>query len=563
MATESSPFIPRDGLLLYLDAASRYSFRGEPTTNTVNHPSASANRYNNPGFSGGIVDTGDTFLGSKIWEVTFIPQDTGRVPRLGSTEGFGFMHGMGVAPLANTNYMASVYFKTDYPLVSTASQGFINTYSNIPGWGFAGTSTTRFKEDGWTRLYTRYNNTITIGGEPYSQRGVSNTLNAIVNTTQTTQVLFTVTLQSNGTFLTTTDYGSSAVGGTMANFATMVGLRSANPSITNAGGIVGLSTGTSAIVNHGLDTTSWTKLSDVNTLLKTSLPSTYYVLVNVPSTGGVNRTISFNLSMNGFYTSVSDNKYWKVTFDVSNLQVNDVIRTYWAAPMIEQHSRLLPSKFVIGTRGTTVAAGGGWANLMTDNYHGEIPDGIFGSKDNNGILSLDGVSNYIDLNNGIWGSTFTNTVGANYSIRCVIRPKAIGTNQAIVSQRHGDAVSLYLMDNGKVTFEIDDTNTRVGTNTVLQNNNWYDITVVFFNNTSSSFVEYYVNGIFERSETKWDSNGTSINNNLWIGWQSRTDYGINPTFFNGDIALVQIYNRAITRGEVYRNFVSTRSRFGI
>jgi hypothetical protein len=219
--------------------------------------------------------------------------------------------------------------------------------------------------------------------------------------------------------------------------------------------------------------------------------------------------------------------------------------------------------FVNGTRGATVATGGGWKDMTLSGNNGALTNSPTFDSDNLGSLVFDGVDDYITLSNPNWSSVFNNTIGNNFSLRCIIKPTNIGTHQALISQRHGDAMSLFLLANGKVTLEMDDTSNRVGTNTVLQNNNWYDITVTFENNTSQSRAYYYVNGQFERDELKWDGNGVSTNNNLWIGWQSRTNYDINPTYFNGEIAYVQIYNRALTAEEVLQNYNATKGRYGL
>jgi hypothetical protein len=221
------------------------------------------------------------------------------------------------------------------------------------------------------------------------------------------------------------------------------------------------------------------------------------------------------------------------------------------------------TRFVAGTRGTTVATGGGWVDRSGNSNHGELVNGPTYNSSNLGSISFDGVNDYINCGNSTISSLFNNTIGNNFTIECMIRPSSIGTNQALVSQRHGDAMSLYLMNTGKVTLEMDDTNNRVGTNTILQNGNWYNIVVTFTNNTSNSFCEYYINGVFERSETKWDSNGIDINNNLWIGWQSRTDYGINPTYFSGSISFVKVYNRTLSASEILQNYNATKGRYGL
>jgi hypothetical protein len=242
---------------------------------------------------------------------------------------------------------------------------------------------------------------------------------------------------------------------------------------------------------------------------------------------------------------------------------DDVIDCYISEFQIEKRSYSTP--FVNGTRGNTVATGGGVADISNNNNHAEFLASTFNSS-NLGSIVFDGTDDYLNLSgNNTWNmfASSSGTIGNNFTICAWIYPTNIGTDQAIVSQRHGDAMSLFLMSNGKVTFEMDDTGNWVGTNTVLQNNNWYYVVVTFYNNTSNSYCEYYVNGIFERSETKWDSNGVSPVSDLWIGWQSRTNYGRNPGYFAGRIPLVKIFNRALTADEILQNFNSTKSRFGL
>jgi hypothetical protein len=228
---------------------------------------------------------------------------------------------------------------------------------------------------------------------------------------------------------------------------------------------------------------------------------------------------------------------------------------------IQVEQKPYSTPFVNGTRGATVETGGGWADRSGNSINGELVNNPTFDIANRGSLVFDGVDDYINIGNSIWSTIFDNTINNNFTLSLWMKPTNIGTDQALISQRHGDAMSLFLMSNGKVTFEMDDTQNFVGTNSILENNIWYNIIVTFYNNTSNSYCEYYVNGDFERSETKWDGNGTTINNNLWIGWQSRTNYGRNPGFFEGLISYIHIYNRAISSHEVKQNYNAIKGRY--
>ena len=57
------------------------------------------------------------------------------------------------------------------------------------------------------------------------------------------------------------------------------------------------------------------------------------------------------------------------------------------------------TRFTAGTRGTTVATGGGWADLSGNAYHGEILNGTTTNSDETiqGTLEFDGTDDYVSL----------------------------------------------------------------------------------------------------------------------------------------------------------------------
>jgi len=59
------------------------------------------------------------------------------------------------------------------------------------------------------------------------------------------------------------------------------------------------------------------------------------------------------------------------------------------------------TRFTLGTRGTTVATGGGWADISGNSNHGEILNGTSTSNDNTvlGALDFDGTNDYLSIDN--------------------------------------------------------------------------------------------------------------------------------------------------------------------
>jgi hypothetical protein len=551
MSISSGPkVINDDSLILNLDAANFKNTDSTTITNIINPFTVNYSAYNNPGFVTTVTRTNELFKGVPVHRITFSPQDAARIPRLGSTEGFGHFHGMQTSLFPNTPYIASVYFKTNYP-VNTST--FSNTYSNIGGWGHSSTGTTRFTEGGWTRFYTRFLNNITIGGVNYCTRdsygaGVIN-----VNTTEQTDITLTIIFNANRTVTITGPLNSSTIG--LSDASTMIGIRSLSPNIDSTT-VTGLSTGGSAIINHGLNTSTWTKITNENPIYHANFPITYYAVVRVPSTSGIQRTINFRPTIFAFNSSISDQKFWKITFNTSALAVNDVIETFWVAPMLEQTNRLYPSPYVIGTESKNFFINTTWPDLSGNNNI-TLVNGPLYSGDRAGSFLFDGIDDH-----GI-GSISSSTFTGPHTISAWINRRTMKQWSGIFSNNVNTSSCSIL------TF-IDQTS-RIGANQagVSANeisidlgadylNKWIYITIVYTGVTSGSPVNVYGfkdgNLISSTGNLYWN---LSTSSQYYIGrhWTSGTQV------HDGFISKVSIYNRALTLDEVRQNFEATRGRY--
>lgn len=102
-------------------------------------------------------------------------------------------------------------------------------------------------------MYTQYFNSLSVQGVSYANRDNHGAAAVVVNTNATTDIIIEMTLNSNGVMVLNAGFGNVSYGISDADL--MVGVHSMLPNI-NATSVVGLSTGTSAILNHGLDTTN-------------------------------------------------------------------------------------------------------------------------------------------------------------------------------------------------------------------------------------------------------------------------------------------------------------------
>jgi hypothetical protein len=541
MGSFAGPEIVTDGLVFAYDMGNPdKSWIGQPTINTVNAISTAILTYNNPGFSGTSTNTGLTYRGMPIYELTFIPQDASFIPRLASGEGFGAFHPMGTSLAANTRYMASIYMRSDHPLQSSASQGFNNTYSNISGWGANSTTSARYQEDGWTRLYTQYyNNT-----NGYSTRNIAypnqygNGTQFTVNTTQTTTVDLSVTLLANGTGI--------------PDFAALYAIVAAAPTITVNGGLTGLT-----ILDHGLNTTSFTKLSwPSNIKLKADLPFTYFFRVSVPSTGGTNVNISIASNFTTYLTSLSDNKFWKLTFDTTNVAVGQILKTYWCAPMIEQHNTLYPSTFVNGTRSNTQAL------LDLTNRNTITASSLTYASD--GTFSFNGSSNDIAISGPV--SSFFTDFSQQITLSAWIRIPAAATwtngfaGNILSRSSYAGSVGLWrdTVNNQILAYfrQAGATFGAVACTGTIGRDVWVNIVASW----TGSSLSLYLNGVLSQTNTG-TLGGANIAN--WTIGNVTAAGGNVGNRFQGEVGITQIYDRALTATEVQQNFNALRGRYGI
>lgn len=85
------------------------------------------------------------------------------------------------------------------------------------------------------------------------------------------------------------------------------------------------------------------------------------------------------------------------------------------------------------------------------------------------------------------------------------------------------------------------------------NQTWTMATLV----VSPTEAKWYLNGTLRN--TRVASHSSSTFSNLYIG----SDSGTVNRYFNGRIAMVQMYNRALTSTEILQNFNATRGRYGV
>lgn len=240
----------------------------------------------------------------------------------------------------------------------------------------------------------------------------------------------------------------------------------------------------------------------------------------------------------------SDGKYWAI--NPLSATLNVPIEIYWAGPFKEdRNDNISVSSFVDGTRGATVATGGGWADRTANANHGELVNGPTYNSANGGRIVFDGVDDYIDLGSNLQlSNNFTLCVWhINPNTGYIIDQGDIGGDPTNSLEYTNYGLTLSANNNSSVTADGTITTTR-----------WNFICTTF----SSATTKFYINGILDSTKTASFSSFTP-SGKLKIGRRAFSTSSI----FSGSIGMVMVYNKVLTDSEILQNYNAQKSRFGL
>ena len=204
-------------------------------------------------------------------------------------------------------------------------------------------------------------------------------------------------------------------------------------------------------------------------------------------------------------------------------------------------------KSYIGT-GTT------WSDLSRNQNNGTLVNGPTFSSQNGGSIVFDGVNDYVecvnspsllitsDLTINIW---YFNTAPEDGLGLVTKGPLINDYDYMLYLTTNSTGMNFYKKDN------LGNAETRGGfTSNFL--NRWVNICFTKQGTTVTSYENAVIRatGNFTNSEIRTSTNTLKIGS----GWSNR---------FNGNIPIIQMYNRAITHQEVLQNYNATKSRFGL
>ena len=188
-------------------------------------------------------------------------------------------------------------------------------------------------------------------------------------------------------------------------------------------------------------------------------------------------------------------------------------------------------------------SGTAWSDLSGNTNTGTLTNGPTFDSSNNGSINFDGTDDLVECSS-ISSTNFTNSAWVNVDAKNIngIISWTVGT-----VRRELMFISSYL----SIAYG---SNKYRKIDSVLSNGVWMNVAATYDGTTPL----IYVNGV-SQTLTGQITAAAGVANKCYIG---RIAYS-TPYYFNGKIANVKIYNRALTSTEVLQNYNATKDRFGL
>lgn len=201
--------------------------------------------------------------------------------------------------------------------------------------------------------------------------------------------------------------------------------------------------------------------------------------------------------------------------------------------------------------------GQSWIDLSRNGYAAIPANGPTYSSTNGGIITFDGTDDEY--------TTGLNTFGPNTSWEAWFR---LTSNKSGYNMFMGRYLPYFgQLSGNRIIFSnnIGGAQQTVYSNTTLSISNWYHVICTTAFDTTNTTAMIYVNGSVNMDSTYNNVfSGQQVN---YPGYYFTIGDGYNhPTSwypFNGDVAIVRIYNKTLSLAEVRQNFNANRKRFGI
>jgi hypothetical protein len=241
----------------------------------------------------------------------------------------------------------------------------------------------------------------------------------------------------------------------------------------------------------------------------------------------------------------------------------------WRGPNIVRDGLVLYLNAASPTSYNSIIGGTTWKDLSGNGNNGTMTNGAYYTSSNGGAMVFDGIDEYVSVpNTGPLSSlaslgTMTVTVWVKANTTAFNQTPIMLENSPGADSSEPFRFYLYHSANFPAiqVFNNSENFTTLIATTSLATGTYYNLTAV----CNATNILFYINGTLSNQTSfsgpvKGPGSGTAAR---WIIGSGELPRGPGDRKLNGDVGLVQIYNRVLSTSEVLQNFNSTRSRFGI
>ena len=202
-----------------------------------------------------------------------------------------------------------------------------------------------------------------------------------------------------------------------------------------------------------------------------------------------------------------------------------------------------------------------WSDLSRGGNNGSLINGPTFNSANGGNIVFDGSNDYISTNTN---SSLTQAGNTQFTVDVWVKKSASNKDMLLGpwdnSNRKGWFVQWFT--DGNLYFGITNGAFNYNYVSVSWQNQWFNLTGVFDGSllTNQNIGKIYVNNILQNT-TNSGNMLTSVPAGLVeVSIGRLTNYS---SYATGNIAMVKIYNRALSASEISQNYNATKTRFGL
>ena len=203
-----------------------------------------------------------------------------------------------------------------------------------------------------------------------------------------------------------------------------------------------------------------------------------------------------------------------------------------------------------GNASSYSGSGTTWTDLSGNSRDGTLTNGPTYSSANGGSIVFDGTNDYVQCSGSL-------TVTAATFVAWIKRNGSQGTYDGILFSRGTNTTGMNFYTSNQLGYHWNDSSSTYNWSSglTIPDATWCMIAVSV---TSTAATAYLCQTGGTTTATNTVNHASSLLNDIKI---AQDDAG--SRFFNGNIAIAQLYNIALSAGQISTNFEADRGRFGV